>query len=181
METDATRMCALLVGLPDVNVLAVEDDDPAVPLRVHVETTVDMVGCSTCGTRARVKDRRAVALVDLAAFGRPAVLVWHKRRWCCPDASCDVATFTEAQPAIAAARAGVTNRAGRWTCSQVGHGQPVQAVADELGCDWHTVMDAVVAYGTPLIDDPGRIGDITAPGLDETLFVREGGGTNATG
>ena len=142
-------MCALLVGLPDVNVIGIEDDH-GLPMRVHAETTT-------------------------------AVLVWHKRRWCCPDASCDVATFTEAQPAIAAARAGVTNRAGRWTCSQVGHGQPVQAVADELGCDWHTVMDAVVAYGTPLIDDPGRIGDITAPGLDETLFVREGGGTNATG
>jgi hypothetical protein len=35
-------------------------------------------------------------------------------------------------------------------------------------------MDAVVAYGTPLIDDPGRIGDVTALGLDGTLFVREG-------
>ncbi len=38
METNATRMCALLVGLPDVNVLAVDDDDPTAPLRVHVET-----------------------------------------------------------------------------------------------------------------------------------------------
>lgn len=73
METDATRMCALLVGLPDVNVLAVEDADPAVPLRVHIETTAAMVGCGSCGSQARLKDRRQVALVDLAAFGRPAV------------------------------------------------------------------------------------------------------------
>ena len=80
METDATRMCALLVGLPDVNVLAVEDTDPTQPLRVHVETTATTMGCTGCGTRARVKDRRRVALVDLAAFGRPARLVWHKRR-----------------------------------------------------------------------------------------------------
>ena len=27
METNATRMCALLVGLPDVNVIGVEDDE----------------------------------------------------------------------------------------------------------------------------------------------------------
>jgi transposase len=47
-------------------------------------------------------------------------------------------------------------------------------VARELGCDWHTVMDAVVAYGTPLVDDPARIGPVTALGLDETLFARSG-------
>jgi hypothetical protein len=35
-------------------------------------------------------------------------------------------------------------------------------------------MDAVVAYGTPLIDDAGRIGEVTALGVDETLFVRRG-------
>lgn len=106
-------MCALLVGLPDVNVLAVQDDDPAEPLRVHVETTAGTVGCSICGTRARVKDRRPVALVDLAAFGRPAVLVWHKRRWCCVEADCVTGTWTEQAPAIAAPRAKVTDRAGQ--------------------------------------------------------------------
>jgi len=112
--------------------------------------------------------------VDLAAFGRPAQLVWHKRRWCCPERSCDTGTFTEAQPAIAGPRAGVTDRAGRWMCRQVGGGRAVSAVAAELGCDWHSVMDAVVAYGTALIDDPARIGEVTALGLDETLFVRTG-------
>lgn len=173
METNATRMCALLVGLPDVNVIGVEDDKGQ-PLRVHVETIATITGCSGCGTRAWSKGRRRVELVDLPAFGRPAVLVWHKRRWCCPDPSCDVGTFTEAQPAIAAARAGMTDRAGRWMCRQVGEGRPVSAVASELGCDWHSVMDAVVAYGTPLVDDPGRIGEVTALGLDETLFVRDG-------
>ena len=37
VELDPTRMCELLVGLPDVNVLAVEDR-PGGPLGVHVET-----------------------------------------------------------------------------------------------------------------------------------------------
>jgi transposase len=168
-------MCALLVGLPDVNVLAVDDADPAVPLRVHIETTAVMVGCGSCGTQARLKDRRQVALVDLAAFGRPAVLVWHKRRWFCPESGCEVVTFTEVDTRIAAPRAKVTDRAGRWVTAQVGRdGRSVAEVARELGCDWHTVMDAVTAYGTPLIDDPNRIGEVCALGLDETLFARSG-------
>lgn len=173
METDPTRMCALIVGLPEVNVLGVEDE-PGEPLRIHVETVTAVMGCAACGTRAWLKDQRPVTLVDLAAFGRPAVLVWHKRRWRCPEPGCEVKTFTEQQPEIAAARAGVTDRAGRWMCRQVGQGQAVSAVAAELGCDWHTVMDAALAYGTPLVEDPDRIGAVTALGLDETLFVRTG-------
>jgi transposase len=69
----------------------------------------------------------------------------------------------------------MTDRAGRWACEQVGRlGRTVAEVARELGCDWHTVNGAVIAYGAPLVDDPGRIGAVEALGLDETLFCREG-------
>lgn len=47
-------------------------------------------------------------------------------------------------------------------------------VAKDLGCDWHTVMDAVIYFGAPLIDDPNRYGTVDALGLDETLFCRVG-------
>ncbi len=47
-------------------------------------------------------------------------------------------------------------------------------VAIELGCAWHTVNDAVVAYGEILIYDPDRIGATEAVGLDEMLMVRRG-------
>ena len=120
METNATRMCALLVGLPDIRVLGVEDQ-PGQPLRVHVETTVELEGCAGCGTRAWVKDRPTVELVDLPAFGRSAVLVWRKRRWRCPEAACPVGTWTETDPRIAPARGTMTDRAGRWVTGQVGH------------------------------------------------------------
>ena len=70
----------------------------------------------------------------------------------------------------------MTDRAGRWVTVQVGReGRTVAEVARELGCDWHTVNDAVMAYGGALIDtDVDRIGDVTALGLDETLFRRAG-------
>ena len=59
-----------------------------------------------------------------------------------------------------------------------GAGWPASAigveVADELGCDWHTAMDAVVLFGEPLIDDPSRYGKVAEVGLDETLYVRAG-------
>ena len=70
----------------------------------------------------------------------------------------------------------LTDRAGRWVTEQVGRwGRTVDEVAVELGCDWHTVNDAVIAYGTALVDDdPDRIGEPAAVGLDETLFARRG-------
>lgn len=43
-------------------------------------------------------------------------------------------------------------------------------VAEDLACDWHTVMDAVVLFGQILIDDPARFGAVAAVGLDETLY-----------
>ena len=176
METDATRMCRLLVGLPSVNVLGVVDLLPAVPLVVHVETDLtDPEACGSCGAEARLKDRDPVVLIDLPCFGRRARLLWRKRRWRCPSSACATASWTETDASIAAPRLRLTDRAGRWATFQVGcHGRTVSEVAADLGCDWHTVNDAVIAYGTRLVDDPARIGQVTALGLDETLFGKRG-------
>jgi transposase len=167
-------MCELLVGLPAINVLAV-DDERVDAVVVHIESRASRPGCAACGAPAWVKDRPLVELVDLPCFGRPARLVWHKHRWCCPDQDCETGSWTGEDPAIAPARGAMTDRAARWVCEQVGRlGRTVAEVARELGCDWHTVNDAVIAYGTALIDDPDRIGTVDALGLDETLFCRTG-------
>lgn len=174
MELDPTRMCGLLVGLPDVNVLAVVDV-AGEPLRVHVEAREPRPACPSCAGEVVIKDRPPVELVDLAVFGRRARLIWRKHRWSCPSVSCPTRSWTGEHPAIAAPRLGMTDRAGRWVTEQVGrHGRTVNEIALELGCDWHTINDTVVAYGTALIEDPNRIGEPTALGLDETLFARVG-------
>ena len=78
MIIDPIRMCQLLVGLPSVNVLGVVDLLPGVPLVVHVETALDdPEQCDGCGTRAWVKDRDPVVLIDLPCFGRRARLLWR--------------------------------------------------------------------------------------------------------
>ena len=51
MEFESTRMCELLVGLPDVSVLAVVDV-AGQPLRVHVETREPRPSCPACGEPA---------------------------------------------------------------------------------------------------------------------------------
>lgn len=175
MEMDPTRICELLVGLPDVVVLGVDDDNGGL-LRVHIETADPGASCLGCAGVVVIKDRSSVELVDLPCFGRATRLVWRKRRWSCPDSACATRSFTEEMRAIAAPRLVMTDRAGRWVTEQVGcHGRTVNEVAGELGCDWHTVNDTVIAYGTALIDDDvDRIGAPTALGLDETLFVRLG-------
>jgi transposase len=168
-------MCALLVGLPDVHVLAVEDV-PGAPIVVVVESRLESAWCRECGCRAQVKDRPLVSLADLPCFGRPARLMWRKHRWCCPAAECPAGSWTHVDPRVAAPRMAMTDRAGRWVTAQVGRlGRSVSEVAGELGCDWHTVNDAVLAYGQALLDaDVDRIGPVAALGLDETLFSRTG-------
>ncbi len=116
-----------------------------------------------------------VELVDLPVFGRQARLCWRKVRFSCVEPDCRVSTWTWPDPRIAASRQTLTDRAARWATVQVGRqGRTVAEVARELGADWHTINAAVISYGTPLVDDPARIGPVEALGLDETLFCRRG-------
>jgi transposase len=166
-------MCELLVGLPDVNVNGVGDWPGW--LRIAITTQAARPVCPGCGGGVHGHGCNDVVLVDLPVFGRPTRLVWSKQRWKCPNAGCEVGTWCEIDERIAPRRAAITDRAGRWATVQVGrHGRSVAEVAKDLSCDWHTIMDAVVHFGTPLIDDPNRFGDVDAIGLDETLFCRQG-------
>ncbi|MDZ7577636.1 MAG: ISL3 family transposase [Candidatus Nanopelagicales bacterium] len=167
-------MCELLVGLPEVDVLGVVND-PGEPLGVHVQCRELDRWCRACGGRAELKDRPKIELVDLPAFGRRSRLVWHKYRWQCPDASCSATSWIQADDRIGFPRMALTDRAGRWACEQVGrYARSINEIAKELGCDWHTINNAVNAYGTALIDHPDRFSVVEALGLDEVLFVRTG-------
>ncbi len=78
MEQDPTRICELLVGLGDVDVVGV-DDEATEPLVVHIQTRSRPV-CGGCGGLVWSKGTSAVRLVDLPVFGRAVRLVWHKWR-----------------------------------------------------------------------------------------------------
>ena len=122
MEQDPTRICELLVGLGDVDVVGV-DDEATEPLVVHIQTRSRPVR-GGCGGLVWSKGASAVRLVDLPAFGRAVRLVWRKWRWRCPAAGCGVASFTETNDEIAPVRSALTTRAGRWATTAVGRDAP---------------------------------------------------------
>jgi hypothetical protein len=131
VEIEPTRMCELMIGLPAINVLGIDDERDG-SVVVHVESCARRPGCPCCGTPAWVKDRPAVELVDLACFGRAARLVWHNR-WRCPAGDCEMGSWTGEDPRIAPTRGAMTDRAGPWVCEQVGRlGRTVAEGVDRL-------------------------------------------------
>jgi transposase len=166
--SDATGLAEALLGLDGFRVLTVAETTAEVV--VTVETTSDLVACSTCGVRAESHGRLKVHVRDLPLGGRPARLVWLKRRWRCVDPDCPRKTWTENCEAVPS-RAVLTTRASMEATRQVGEfGRSVAEVARELGVCWWTVMDAVVLFGTPLVEDPKRVKRVRALGIDETNY-----------
>jgi transposase len=167
--SDGIGLAEMLLGLPGFTVLDVVETD--VEVVISIESTVTRVFCRTCGARAEPHDRMPVDVRDLACFGRPARLRWSKRRWRCRELLCSARTWTESSEHVDA-QAVLTRRAGIEACRQVGeNARPVSQLADELGVCWWTVMNAVVEHGTPLVDDPDRIGVVRQLGVDETSFL----------
>jgi len=95
---DATGRAEALLGLSQFRVLDVAEFPDE--LWISVETTADVVGCPRCGVRAFAHERRRVDIRDLPCFGRPARLIWLKRRWRCADGDCDARTWTEETPHV---------------------------------------------------------------------------------
>ena len=169
MDRKGSQGATALLGLAGFVVLAaIEADGEAWQL---VETTATAAGCPGCGARARSKGRRRVVVRDLPAGGRPVVVVWAKRRWRCPEPACPQGSWSETSPAVAP-RASLTERARAEAARRVGQdASAVAPVARDLGVGWHTVMAGVRDHGRPLVDDPDRLGEVGALGLDETAFL----------
>jgi len=160
---------AVLLGLDGFGVVAVDEHDGEV--EIAVQTTADLVGCPVCGAVATPHGRRPTRVRDVAFAGRPTTLIWLKRLWRCDQQLCEQRTWSELSDQIAA-RASMTERARAVATERVGRGgESVAAVAADLGTGWNTVMRAVRAHGTPLVDDPARLGAVAALGVDETAYL----------
>lgn len=169
--SDPIEIVRALVGLKGVRVVHYAREGPHVELMI--EQVVSAVTCAACGGPARVKERPVATYVDLPVYGVTMRLAWKKHRMRCVDRSCPKKTWVLQDHRIAAKHCLLTTRAAKWATVQVGTGRTVSEVAAELGCDWHTVNDAVITYGKALLDaDRKRMNNTTAIGLDETSFVK---------
>ena len=72
--SDDNGLVEALLGLKGFKVLGVAETEAEVTIRI--ETTASVVACDGCGLRAEAQDRMVVQYRDLAAFGRPARLMW---------------------------------------------------------------------------------------------------------
>ena len=170
MHDPTASVTAALLGLAGFEVLAAVEIGGEV--EVLVETPAEPVACPRCAGIATAKDRRPVWVRDLPVGGRPVVICWVKRIWCCRQDACPVRTWTEEHEAIAP-RAGLTERARTWAFDQVGRCDgAVSEVAADLAVAWHTVMTQVRERGTPVIEDTARLAGVSAVGVDETAFLR---------
>lgn len=161
-----------LFGLPGFDILGIDDQESGGELRIDIERRRRHEVCRRCAARVVVKDRRWVTVRDLPAGGRPVVLRWRKRVFACRNIACRVKTFTETSPWIAP-RAVLTARARRWAFEQVGRqDRTVSAVAADLSVSWGTIMTIVEQLGYPVIDDPARLAEVSAIGVDETSFLK---------
>jgi transposase len=155
-------------GAPGFVVVDVADD--GLELVVEVETSATVVGCESCGSRARAKDRRWVTLRDAPAGGRPVRVRWRKRIWACPEPDCAVKTWTE-HAVLAAPRRVLTRRAEVWACERVAAIEATPAsLARGFGVSWATVWSTVARLGGECVDDPVRVGATGMVGFDETVM-----------
>jgi transposase len=154
-------------GAPNLRVLDVVDDGHEVT--ICLESTVTVMGCASCGTRAKAKDRRWVALRDAPAADRSVVLRIHKRVWSCPEPDCPTKTWTE-QCTLAEPRRVLTTRAAVWATDRIAAIEgTVASLARGLGVSWPTVWAAIERCAAErLIDDHAEV--TSQVGFDETVM-----------
>jgi transposase len=172
-EASGGAVLSEVFGLDGFDVLAAAD--AAGELEIMIETPAGLVGCPGCGAVATPKDRRPTWVADLPIAGRPVVLCWVKRIWCCPHPQCGTKTWTETHSAIPP-RAVLTERAAVGAVHDIAHGATVVGRARGLGVGWQTINRHVLARGTPVVEDPDRLEGVTAVGVDEHVWQRGTGG-----
>lgn len=160
--------CAVWFGAPNFRVLDVIDDGHEVT--ISVESTVTVTGCSSCGTRARAKDRRWVSLRDAPSGDRAVVLRVWRRVWSCPDSDCPAKTWTEPCE-LAPPRRVLTNRAVVWATDRIAAIEgTVASIARGFGVSWPTIWSAVERMGGERVGDSDRVGETPMVGFDETVM-----------
>jgi transposase len=168
---DGTGLAEALLGLPGFRVLeVVETDDELI---VTVETTATLVGSvrAVGCARSRRTGYRSTSAIWRASAGRPgcggssdAGAAGNRSAIARPGPNApSISTPRSCSPAEPAPKRAVRS---------VSSPSPVTQVAEEFGVCWWTIMNAVIEHGTPLVDDPDRIGRVRQLGVDETSFLK---------
>ena len=169
MEIDPARMRELLVRLPDVNVVGVDELVPGWMVAV-VAVREGRPSCAGCGAAAWMKDRREVDLVDLPAFDQRVVQRVIRTRWRCPVFGCGIGSWTVEHLAVASAGHRLTTRAARWATEWVVRwGRSNSEVTDA----WHAKEAVRFFYDVPNAHTADRYLTALAGDLQDNEFPPE--------
>ncbi|MHB8264037.1 MAG: hypothetical protein ACYDGY_09905 [Acidimicrobiales bacterium] len=94
---DPFCMCEVMLGIPGVRVLAIEETPNG--LSVEIETSTTEAWCSICHGLAEAEDEVAVDLGEHFAMGQPVQLIWRQRQWRCTTPGC-IGAFVEKDEGI---------------------------------------------------------------------------------
>ena len=165
--------CDLLVGLPGLHVISVQEvaGSRGLLLQVQVESPARAEGCRVCGVVMHSRGRRVVRLIDTPCFGRPVELLWRKRTWRCEEARCAAGLVTEQDDDVARPRALLTTRASWWAIRQLRREHAsVLGLARQLGTTWRTVWRAIAPLLAQMAADESRFDGVSALGVDEHVW-----------
>ncbi len=167
--TDPCSRCDVLLGLPGVQVEAVERE--ADLLAVTVSTPWRLMGCPDCGVVAASRGRRMRRLHDVPHAGARVELLWRQRLWRCPDPGCPRGMFSEQVPSLVPARGSVTTRAIGWAIEQLRREHAtISGLGGQLGIAWKTAWRAIRPELERLAADESRFAGVTSIGVDEHIW-----------
>ena len=170
--TDPCSRCDVLLGLPGVQVEAVERE--ADLLAVTVSTPWRLMGCPDCGVVAASRGRRMRRLHDVPHAGARVELLWRQRLWRCPDPGCPRGMFSEQVPSLVPARGSVTTRAIGWAIEQLRREHAtISGLGRQLGIAWKTAWRAIRPELERLAADESRFAGVTSIGVDEHIVRHE--------
>ena len=167
--TDPCSRCDVLLGLPGVQVEAVERESDL--LAVTVSTPWRLMGCPDCGVVAASRGRRMRRLRDVPHAGARVELLWRQRLWRCPDPGCPRGMFSEQVPSLVPARGSVTTRAIGWAIEQLRREHAtISGLGRQLGIAWKTAWRAIRPELERLAADESRFAGVTSLGVDEHIW-----------
>lgn len=136
-----------------IRVVEVTVDRPE-RLEVRVGDSRRVVRCPHCGFKTdRVHDTRELRVRDLTYGGRPTVLVWQRRRFCC--GSCGERHLEEHPEFVLGRRTHVTRRLARTLVRDVNR-LPVRELARRWDLGWHYVMTLTRSWSRRVVAERRR-------------------------